>query len=199
MGFIRCGQPQAVFSVGGVYFQAERSPAKVSFHYSVNGEMRLRSRGTAMLRGPHGSCPLPPPSPRRATVARCGHRQPQPVSTAAGFTIFIFAFQFAGAVVVLGSHLVGFNVAREPALAGGKTEILCYFPSCHSNRQQTRQWDAAQSHQSVPVLVAVLHAWSRCGARGGSAWGRPRVQPRCPPRGVFALLGATLGISLGFP
>lgn len=66
-----------------------------------------------MLRGPHGSCSLPPLSgsgPRRAAVARCGHQQP--VSTAAGFTIFIFAFQFARAVVALGSHLVGFNMAR---------------------------------------------------------------------------------------
>jgi len=50
------------------YFQAGSCTAKVSLHYSVNREMRLPSRGTAMLRGLHSSCqgvpragpPLPP-------------------------------------------------------------------------------------------------------------------------------------------
>lgn len=49
--------PSSVFRhAGGFGFQAESSSAKVSLHYSVIGEMRLLSRGTAMLRGPHGSC-----------------------------------------------------------------------------------------------------------------------------------------------
>ena len=79
----RCRQPRAVFSrslrcVGRFYFQAESSTAKVSLHYSVNREMRLPSRGTAVLGGPHGSCqgvpgqhPPPAPSERGRQGRRC--------------------------------------------------------------------------------------------------------------------------------
>lgn len=49
-------RPLSLRCVGGFYFQAERRTVKVSLHYSANGEMRLRSGGTATLRGPRGSC-----------------------------------------------------------------------------------------------------------------------------------------------
>lgn len=132
-------QPQAAFSrslrcVGGFYVRAESSAAKVSLHYSVNGEMRLPSRGTAMLRGPHGSCQgvpraeppscpqqtgqagemLPPPARPDLRAGPCHGGQMWPSAAAAGFhsrefhNIYFFCLsRFSRAGVALGSHLVG--------------------------------------------------------------------------------------------
>lgn len=110
--------------VGGVYFQAT---VQFSLLHSVNG---LRSRGTdSDAAGPRGSCILPLQTGRPdVPIGSCSCLLTFSPSILNVLAIFRFAFRgFHGLSLRSGAIEFGLTAACEPALEGGKSQVLPCF------------------------------------------------------------------------